>query len=287
MNAAQRPALRRPAGQRSALRRLGATAALVLGAEAAVLGFLVDRPLNLALVAGLAAAWALPAVPRRAWPWLLAALALTSWSLMATQALFYEGVPRTALLRLLPPAAFPFGDPPGLYAYREGLVYGLVQSLRCQALLLIAAGLVGRYGLEELSRGLRALGVPGPVGLLAVLAVRHVPLLAAEARTVWMALRLKGLGPAATLRAGLMPLLAGHVRRADETAAALWSRGLGTLSGEPAAPPLSPAERVLVWGGAALLTALAAAVLLTRLHVAGAGSVRGWEPLYAWMLTHV
>lgn len=269
------------------LSRFSATAALALGAEAALLGFLLERPLNLAVLAALAFAWAAPAVPRRAWPWLLAALGLTSWSLMATQGLFYEGLPRTALLRLLPPAWFPFGEPPGLYVYREGLVYGLLQSLRGLALLLIAAGVVGRYGLEELSRGLRALGLPGPIGLLAVLAVRQVPLLAAEARTVWIALRLKGLPPAAALRAGLVPLLAGHVRRADETAAALWSRGLGTQAGEPAPPPLRPAERALVWGAAGLLAALTGAVLLTRLHVAGVLSLRGWEPLLAWMLTHV
>jgi energy-coupling factor transport system permease protein len=267
--------------------RPSATAALALGAEAAVLGFLLERPLNLALLAALAGAWAAPAVPRRAWPWLLAGLGLTSWSLMATQGLFYEGLPRTALLRLLPPGGFPFGDPPGLYVYREGLVYGLLQSLRGLALLLIAAGLVGRYGLEELSRGLRALGLPGPLGLLAVLAVRQVPLLAAEARTVWVALRLKGLAPAAALRAGLIPLLAAHVRRADETAAALWSRGLGTRAGEPAPPPLRPAERVAVWSMAGLLAALTGAVLLTRLHQAGVLSLRGWEPLLAWMLTHV
>jgi energy-coupling factor transport system permease protein len=267
--------------------RLSATAALALGAELALLGLLLERPLNLALLAALAFAWAAPAIPRRAWPWLLAGLGLASWSLMATQGLFYEGVPRTALLRLLPPAGFPFGDPKGLYVYREGLVYGLLQSLRGLALLLIAAGLVGRYGLEELSRGLRALGLPGPVGLLAVLAVRQVPLLAAEARTVWVALRLKGLAPASALRAGLVPLLAGHVRRADETAAALWSRGLGTQAGEPAPPPLRPAERALVWSLAALLAGLTGAVLLTRLHVAGVLSLRGWEPLLAWMLSYV
>jgi energy-coupling factor transporter transmembrane protein EcfT len=269
------------------MKRWQAATALAISLEAAVLGMIVERPVSLALVAAVAAVWTAPVVSRRAWPWLLAALALMSWTLMLTQGLFWTGEPRTVWLRLLPPEGFPFGDPPGLFLYREGALHGLAESLRGHALLWIAAGIVARYGIEELARGLRALGVPGAASLLTVLAVRQMPLLVDEARTVWTALRLKGLGRARALRALWVPLLTGHLRRADEIAAALHARGLGMGTEEPLPPPAPAAERRLVWAGGLGVAAAAAAVGLTRLHEAGLWSVPGADLLYAWVLAYV
>jgi energy-coupling factor transport system permease protein len=264
---------------------LGVSAALILALLATALVFLVERPVNLALLAGAGAGWALLTVPRRAWPWLLAALVATSWSLMLSQGLFYEGLPRTVALQLVPGRWLPFGAPEGWVLYREGLVYGLVQSLRAHMGLLVAAALLSRYGIEELARGLRSLGVPAPIALLGVMAVRQVPLLADEVRSVWIALRLKGAGAAGALRLACMPVLASHLRRADETAAALWSRGLGNAA--PRARPLTPIERLSVWVIGATAAPLAVAVGITWLH--GQGWIEGspWEAVSAWVRAYV
>jgi energy-coupling factor transporter transmembrane protein EcfT len=269
------------------MRRWQASTALLLGMEGAAWATVADRPASLALTAALAAAWGAPALPRRAWPWMLAALLLTTWTLAATQGLFWSGTPRTVWIALLPPEGFPFGDPPGLFLYREGVLHGLLESLRGHALLWLAAGLVCRYGAEELVRGLRALGLPGAAGLLTVLAVRQMPVLAAEARTAWTALRLKGLGPAAAVRALGMPLLTGHLRRADEIAAALRARGLGAGTEEPL-PPAAPAgERAAAWIGGGAVAAGLGLVALARWRHAGGGFLPGLEPLYAWVLANV
>jgi energy-coupling factor transporter transmembrane protein EcfT len=269
------------------MKRWQASTALLLGMEGAACATVADRPGSLVLAMALAAAWGAPALPRRAWPWLLAALLLTSWTLAATQGLFWSGTPRTVWIALLPPGAFPFGVPPGLFLYREGVLHGLLESLRGHALIWLAAGLVARYGAEELVRGLRALGLPGAASLLAVLALRQMPVLIAEARTAWTALRLKGLGAVAAARALPTPLLTGHLRRADEIAAALQSRGLGTGTEEPL-PPAAPAvERAAVWICGGAIAAGLGLVALERLHRAGVWSLPGAEGLYAWVLAYV
>lgn len=268
------------------MKRWQAATALVLAMEGAAVATVVDRPGSLVLTMALAAAWGAPALSRRAWPWMLGALLLTSWTLAATQGLFWSGTPRTAWIALLPPAWFPFGEPPGLFLYREGVLHGLLESLRGHALLWLGAGLVSRYGVEELVRGLRALGLPGAASLLTVLAVRHMPVLVAEARTAWTALRLKGLGAGRAVRALGTPLLTGHLRRADEIAAALQARGLGAGTEEPL-PPAAPAvERAAVWIGGGAVAAGLGLVALARWH-AGGGSFPALEPLYAWVLVNV
>lgn len=261
--------------------------ALAVSLEGTLIATIVDRPVNLVAIAGVAAMCTAPVLSRRAWPWLLAALALMSWTLAWTQGFFWTGQPRTVLLQVLPPAWFPFGDPPGLALYREGVVHGLVESLRGHALLWIGAGLVARCGVEELSRGLRALRVPGAASLLAVLAVRQMPLMVEDARTAWTALRLKGLGPVAALGAVWVPLFTSHLRRADEVAAALHARGIGTGTGEPPPPPSPAGERIVAWVGGLLAGSLAAAVLLAKLHAAGILSFSGGDTLAAWVLAHV
>jgi len=246
------------------MKRWQASTALVLALEGSVVATVADRPASLVLTMALAAAWGAPALPRRAWPWMLAALGLTSWTLAATQGLFWSGTPRTVWIALLPPTGFPFGDPPGLFLYREGVLHGLLESLRGHALLWLGAGLVSRYGMEELMRGLRTLGLPGSASLLTVLAVRQMPVLVADARTAWTALRLKGLGPLAAVRALGTPLLTGHLRRADEIAAALHARGLGAGTEAPLPPPAPTVERAAVWIAGGTVAAGLALVALAR-----------------------
>lgn len=268
--------------------------ALALAFLAALVVLLAERPLALLLLAAGAAVYALTGAPRGArwWRWLALLLLAGTWTMALTQGLFYGGAPRTVWVELLPPGAFPLGDPPGLYLYREGLAHGVMQSLRFHAIVLLGAGLLGRYGAERLAAGLRAGGLPGPLCFLAAMALRNVPVLAAELRTLWLAQRLRGMRPAAGMlalpRVLLLPLLAANLRRADEIAASLRARGFSWEA--DAAPPRErpPArERLLIWLGAALTGALGLAVLLTRLHLAGALSLPALEPLYAWVVAYV
>jgi energy-coupling factor transporter transmembrane protein EcfT len=69
-------------------------------------------------------------------------------------------------------------------------------------------------------------------------------------------------------RVWLLPLLAGLVRKADEIAAALLSRGWSPGHGGPV-PPTPLGERWLWAAGAAPLIVLGVALALTRLYQAG------------------
>ncbi len=267
--------------------------ALALCFEAALLALLLEHTANLALLAALACAWWLAGGGARYWLWTLLLVASGTWSLMVTQGLFYAAEPRTGWLRLLGPEQFPWGQPPGLYLYREGVLYGLEQSLRADVMILLAAGLLGRYGPDQLAAGLRALGLPAALCLLAAMALRQVPLLAEEWRSAWLAQRLRGLRlrpTGAVLRAALLPMLAGNVRRADEIAAALQSRGIvldgSALGGTSWATAAPAGQRLLAWAGAALPLAFTCALVLARLHQVGAASWPALDGLYRWMAAH-
>lgn len=276
------------------MKRLSSQVALLLAFQAAVLALLVERPPTLAVLTGLAALFWLTA-PRGRWRGLvLAGLLLGTWSVVVSQGLFYGGEPRTALWRLAGPGQFPFGDPPGLYIYREGLWHGLVQALRFNVMILLGAGLLARYAADELVGGLRALRVPVPLCFLFSIALRFLPLLWEEARATWTAQHLRGYrlagvgGLAAAARVLALPLLAANVRKADEIAAALAARGFAPLQDAPMPPRPAPArERALAWGGALALLALAALLLLTRAHLHGLWTPEGLDELLAWVDGHV
>jgi energy-coupling factor transport system permease protein len=271
--------------------RLAPQTALLLALQAAVLALLLERPLNLALLAALAgAAWAAAGGWRR-WRAVLLLLLLGTWGMTLTQGLFYAGEPRTRWFTILSGTLFPFGAPPGLHMYQEGLLHGAVQSLRIDALVLAGAAVLARYDTDRLAAGLRALRCPPPLAFLLTLSLRFVPLAAGEARAIWAAQRLRGLRllppqpwrwPGAwrlALRAWLLPLLAAQVRIADEIAAALLSRGWSPFAALPAEPAPSR-ERWLWVGGALLLAGLAAAQALTHLYRAGLYAQPGLFWLY-------
>lgn len=267
-------------------------AAIILLFQFALLTLLVERTPNLVLLAALAGWFWWSGPTHRYWRLLLAALLMGSWSVIVTQGIFYGGVPRTALLRLVPPWAFPWGEPPGLWLYAEGLWHGLAQSLRFDVMILLGAGLLGRHATDELAQGMRALRLPAPVCFLFAVALRFLPDLVDEARSVWIAQRLRGYRPMALTpggggglpaagRALLLPLVAANLRRADQVAAALYGRGYRPGRdgmGRPA--PMSRAERTVCLLGALFLAGLIAALLLTGLHGGGSFSVEWLEWLY-------
>ena len=281
--------------------RLRPQTALLLALLLGVLAVLVERPVNLGALTALAAVYWLSAPQRRSSGLVLLVLALGTWSIVLTQGLFYQGWPRTVALTLVPGRWLPAGDPPGLHLFAQGLLYGLVQSLRLDVMVLLGAGLLGRYASDELTRGLHALRLPPVAGFLFAVAMRHLPHMAAELRTIWVAQRLRGYRPLggsaqgpgrwARARALLVPLLATTLRKSDEIAAALLSRGFALEAAAGAALSAGerarPWERALVWSVAAGVALLLWAFLMTRLHLAGVWSAPWLNNLYVLVLNHV
>lgn len=243
----------------------------------------LDRPAALGLLAACTLLALLLAPIAPVWRWralgFAAAIVLsTAW----TQGLFYAGAPRTALVRLGPIAV-----------WREGVLHGLVQSLRLVAMGLAGTTLALSTPPDRLLLGLTGLRVPHGVAFLAVAALRFVPVIAEE----WLAVRqararrgrpLWPRSPASWLAEEmgmLAPVAARAIRRARTLAESLEARGFDPNQARRPREGLRlrPVDGLLlavVWGG---LAAVCAAALLYRLYLWGLWYHPALRPLYGWV----
>ncbi|OPZ15834.1 MAG: putative HMP/thiamine permease protein YkoC [candidate division BRC1 bacterium ADurb.BinA364] len=213
------------------LARLDVRAKLALGFAMSLLCVLADGVFMLAglALAGLAVCAA--ARPTRAQMKLIAfSIALLAWGVVFSQSLFYDRHPRTVLLWIVPPNRW---SEDGLAFYAQGMAHGLKQSLRMMALALTGYAVCFTTEPDRFMRGLAAMRAPYALSFMAVAAIRFVPVAAREFAAVRQAMRMKGYRPfrngvRATLRteaASLRPILAATIRRSEEVALSIVSRG--------------------------------------------------------------
>ena len=130
---------------------------------------------------------------------------LLIWGTMFSQAIFFNGEPRTILL------AIAGKDTPLLGAwlgevnvYKEGLAYGAVQSLRFCSMVSVGLLVCWTTGIDGMLSAMLALRVPYLPAFMTVTAIRFLPAIADEIATVRLAMRMRGgkllsPNPAATL----------------------------------------------------------------------------------------
>ncbi len=215
-------------------------------------------------------------------------LALVVWGLMLSQGIFYSRFPRHALVVLVEPNRL---FPEGLKIYSQGIHYGLVQSLRFVAMALVGYAICFSTEPDRFLRGLLAMRVPFSLAFMATSAIRFLPLVAEEFRTVHLAMRLKGYRPFRhgirdTVRvevASLRPVLAGTIRRSQEVALSVLTRGF-TLDARRTS---LRDERFRAWHWAALagmiglVGAIAACKVLFWLYQHELYYAAALRPLYA------
>lgn len=246
---------------------------LALLACVGVLAICLERPMSLGLLTLLSAAPLLALPPGRAW-WgrgVLAALTIV-WGTTLSQGLFYGDQPRVALATLGP-----------LTLWREGVLYGLAQSLRFLSLTLAGAALALSTPPDRLLAALLRLRVPFGLALMASAALRFTPELARELVVVRRARAWRGR--AAWRRAPwtwlalelslLRPVVARCWRRAMNLAESLDARGFDPLAPRAVRRPLrmGPGD----W------LALGLALLLTGTLA----TMRGFYALYTADLLYV
>jgi len=238
-------------------RLLGARAKIVLLACLSVAVLLVDSitvlaALDLALLAVFASArlgWKRFAI-------LVLFTAATVWGFVLTQSLFYPYRPRTLLLELIPPGAPVLGPLTGGVAlYWEGALYGMLQSLRFLALLVLGLTVVWTTSPQRLLLGLRRLRLPYRLAFMLAAALRFLPAIAEEARMVVTAMRVRGyrLRPTrpwrylAALGHGLAPILFRNIRRATMLADSVESRSFAAAASAATAgaAPSGVADRLV------------------------------------------
>ena len=166
------------------------------------------------------------------WQVLAILLLLGLWGSMFSQALFFAQTPRTPLFVLIEPTVPVLGSiTGGLYVYREGVVYGAVQGLRSATMLALGLFVCWTSDPRQLLKALMAWRLSPQIAFMLVTAIRFLPVLAAEAGEVIIALRLRSdtqVGRKSVVRHLpyiAKPLLARCLRRAQILALSVVSRG--------------------------------------------------------------
>ena len=151
--------------------------------------------------------------------WLMALIALASFMIWS---LAYSG--RTAALRLGP-----------LTITSQGMLYGAGMGLRLDLMIFCGLIFLAATPVEEFTSGLTRMGLPFPMSFALSLSFRLVPLFADTVHTIRDAQKARGLDTGAgnvfTRLKNYVPLLApvfaSALRRADQLAIALESKGFG------------------------------------------------------------
>jgi len=144
-----------------------------------------------------------------------------------SQGFFYYFEPKTPILTFIPENSGWIGKlTGGLAIYREGLIYGAIQSLRlCCAMVLSMIIVITTYP-SDLILGLERIGVPAKIGFVVTVSIRFLPALIDEARRILVAQKLRGLnvkgvrGGFVALRYLLPPLIIDSLRQARRIALA-------------------------------------------------------------------
>jgi energy-coupling factor transport system permease protein len=258
---------------------------LGLLAAVGILAVLLDQPASLGLLAVVSAA-PLLLLPI-GWAWrrraLLAALAVV-WSTVLSQGLFFADPRRVELLHLGP-----------VILWRQGLVHGLVQSMRLVAVTFAGLAVAVSTPTDRLFAALVAVRVPYAMAFLAVTALRFVPVAGEELLVVRRARARRGRPVAARAPwrwlaleiALLRPAVARSVRRARRLAEALDVRGFDPTSPRAVRRPLQMAawEPPLLLAVAVLVLAIAAVEALYGLYVGEVLYVPALRDLYGLVRT--
>lgn len=171
--------------------------------------------------------WILAHPPLRKFRILLLLLAISLTGTMITQGFFYYWEPKTVLLTLIPPGLPLLGRiTGGLYLYREGLIYGAIQSLRFLSAITTGLLIVLTTHPSDLLLGATRLRVPPKFAFMLTVALRFLPLMIEETKRILVAQQVRGLrfnGFRGVMRGfglALVPLVIGALRRARQLALA-------------------------------------------------------------------
>jgi energy-coupling factor transport system permease protein len=152
-----------------------------------------------------------------------AIIALGIWGAVFSQALFYEQIPRTAILTVISPQIPVIGTlTKGIYIYQEGIIHGLKQGLRMVDMTTLGLLVCWTTDTRLLLLGLVKLRLPYGLAFMAVTSVRFIPILMQETMQVMTAAQMRG-GSKFSMQV-LSPVLANCLRRAGTLAVAVESR---------------------------------------------------------------
>jgi energy-coupling factor transport system permease protein len=189
-----------------------------------------ERLLLLFSIAACPLVWVRPPILRLKAFWILA-LSVVGGT-MLSQGFFYHYQPRTPLLTFVSPDLPLLGKiTGGVLLYREGLIYGAVQSLRMLSTLGLGLVLITTTYPSDLILGLTWLRLPASLACMATVAIRFLPGFLEEGKRIYTAQLIRGAsagGWKGKMRSFLLmavPLIVGALRTARQLALAAEVRG--------------------------------------------------------------
>ncbi len=151
---------------------------------------------------------------------------------MISQAVFYYFEPKTVIFILIDKTTPIIGSlTGGVYIYKEGLSYGLVQSMRIIAAMFMALAIVVTTHPSDMILALNRLKLPKDLSFIISVSIRFFPQMIDEVKRIILAMRLRGLrlkGMASRILATkyiISPLIINSLRRAHSVAIASEIRG--------------------------------------------------------------
>jgi energy-coupling factor transport system permease protein len=151
-----------------------------------------------------------------------------------SQGFFYQpltGLPLDVLFWLIPPDTPLLGPFTGGVSFTlQGAVYGFIQGFRILSMLNASVTLVMTTPVNRIMAGLRELRLPFTFMFMLTTAVRFVPTIIEEYRTIANALKVRGVAknPLRLVQYSMSPLILNSVRRCSQLALAAESRAFGS-----------------------------------------------------------
>lgn len=202
-----------------------------------LLGTTLESPyLLVALFTSTLIPWFLAKIPANRFKGLVWLVALTIPMFVVIQALFYHEYGIEEVVEptfTIIPKDFPIIGrlTGGIYFYKEGVVYGMIQSFRMMAIITITMLTTLTTRISDLLLGLMKVGLPYDIAFMVVTGIRFVPTTLAEVHTVTNAQKARGLEFRRSFRSAVQtmtltftPILIGSVRKGKRLATAAEAR---------------------------------------------------------------
>ncbi len=194
---------------------------------------ILQRPLHLLILTVISVAIFLITKPK---PRQIKTLSLIIFTIAATtmisQAVFYYFEPKTVLVTLVNKTVPFIGQfTGGVYIYKEGLSYGLVQSMRIIIAMFMASAIVVTTHPSDMIFALNRMKLPKDLSFVISVGIRFFPQILDEVKRIILAMRLRGLrlrgivNCIIAIRYMISPLIINSLRKAHSVAVACEIRG--------------------------------------------------------------
>ncbi len=214
----------------------------------------------------------------------------TIWSFVLMQGMFYSAEPKTVLLVLVPPSTPVIGWlTGGIYIIYQGLIYGLVQSLRMVSVLLLGLAIAWSSSETEIFKTfiyyLRSIKITIATGI----AIKFLDVFVNELRTLKTVLKIHSKYKFFRKLTQIVYVMSTQmIRKSYVVTLAVLSKGLTKVDTKRLErPPLTIVDKAIIVSTLVLASIIAILKILTILFLYGILYIPSLGYLYRWVLDNI